>query len=278
MDADTKTAFKPEPLVPIWIGEDGARVAGKLSHRPVLLLVETLGAVMHGEMLGLSLSQARVLPSEPILLWNNVRVKVRFRFADVLYSLSGTTSASHPDLSFSFVFDLVTREQIAILSSKLTDSGLLQAGELDKKTGPPTTALEPETKPQPPTKPKRIKFSRVRHDPPPAGIERRVHERHELEAGAMLVILDKGVSFKCMLLEVSLGGCRLYTGVPITYPEGTNVEVEFTGLGYPFRLAARIKVKAETDAIGLEFQQMSFRIKDRLSDMIHELAEKQTIA
>ena len=75
----------------------------------MLVVVDRLGSVFSGNMQRLTMSEARILPDEAMLIGRNVQVKVRFNFAGLEYTLSGPTTASHDDDSFSFSFDSVTR-------------------------------------------------------------------------------------------------------------------------------------------------------------------------
>jgi hypothetical protein len=122
-------------------------------------------------------------------------------------------------------------------------------------------------------KPKRSKEAqrRVLHQGPPKGRERRVCARHEIEATASVVILDQGRILKCLVLEMSLSGCRLFGESPIHLEQNTAVEVEFTGRGYPLRLRARVKLKSDDHVIGLEFTYATERVSESLNDLMGEL-------
>jgi len=247
--------FTADALVPIWSEPTSGTGATQTSNRPILIVVETLGATLRGQLLHLTESKAHVLPGEAFLMYSNVRVTLRFRSKDVVYNLSGLTLASDVDDSFWLVFDAVTRQQIVLFVG-----------------GAPEAEKVPQA---PPLQTQRSKAEQriVRREPPPDGIERRGQTRHELEATATLVVLEKGRTFKCLLIEISLSGCRLFNEVPLTLERDTLVEVEFTGRGYPFRLAAKIRVKSDEHLVGLEFINASPRTLDRLKDLVTELEE-----
>jgi len=249
--------FTAEALVPIWIEPTSGTGSTKTSNRPILIVVETLGVTLRGQLLHLTESKARVVPDEAFLMCSNVRVTLRFRSKDVVYNLSGLTLASDVDDSFWLVFDAVTRQQIVIF-----------VGGTSKPQEVPEAA--------PPQQIRRSKAEQrvMRREPPPDGIERRGQTRHELEATATLVVLDQGRTFKCLLIEISLSGCRLFNEIPLTLDHDMLVEVEFTGRGYPFRLAAKTRLKADEHLIGLEFMNASPRTLVRLKDLVTELEEE----
>jgi len=249
--------FTTEVLVPLWTDENTPAALGALPDRPVLIVLEALGVVLHGQMLELRPTYARVLPREPFLMCGNVRVRVRFRFKDVVYSLSGRSFASDREVGFGIEISSVTRQNIPIYSGPV-EASLPSAltGNFEGKT-------------------KRSKEAqrRVLHQGPPGGKERRICARHEIEAMASLVVLDRGRIFKCLVLEVSLSGCRLFGESPIHLEQDTPVEVEFTGRGYPLRLRANVKPKSDEHVVGLEFTQASERVIESLNDLISELEE-----
>jgi hypothetical protein len=245
--------FITEALVPIWTEATGGPDGTVQDSRPTLIIVETLGATLRGQLMDLSESRARVQTNDPFLMCSNVRVTLRFRFNDVVYNLSGLSVANESDSSFFVLFDEVTRLKIVSFT---------WGPVADKAPSEPATKEEKRSKAD-----QRI----VRREPPPGGIERRVHARHVLESTATLIALEQAKIFKCLVLEVSMSGCRLFNENPLMLAEDTLVEVEFTGRGYPFRLAGKIKTKTDEHLVGLEFQSASSRTLSRLQELIGEL-------
>jgi hypothetical protein len=251
--------FIAEALVPIWT-EDDFSLALSASERPVLIVVETLGTTLRGDLLNLGQTSATVHTRDPFLMCSNVRVTIRFRSNDVVYSLSGLTVASDANDNFSVVLDQVTRKNMANMCGGTTGDGVAAV-----------TAPCPET----PRKRTKAEQRRVLHLGPPGGIERRIHKRHELEAAATLVVVDKGSVYKCILLELSVSGCRLFYENPIMLEQNTQVEVEFCGRGYPLRLGAAVRMKLDEHLVGLEFSKASMRTRERLGELIAELEAVQ---
>ena len=245
--------FIAEALVPIWTGPMEGTGQIVSNSRPVLILVETLGASLRGQLMNLTESRAKVLPNDPFLMCSNVKVALRFRSSDVVYTLSGLTQASDLDDSFYLVFDAVTREKIIVFVG-----------------APPAPVLAPAA-PSLDRKPTKAEQRIVRREHPPGGVERRVQRRHVLDTAASLVIVEKGTIVRCHVLEISLSGCRLFNDRPLNLAQDTLVEVEFLGRGYPFRLAAKTRVKSEEHLVGLEFMNGSPRTLQRLQELISEL-------
>jgi hypothetical protein len=250
--------FSTEVLVPLWTDESSPLALAETPDRPVLIVLEALGVVLHGQMLELSPTFARVLPQEPFLMCGDVRVRLRFRFKDVVYSLLGRTQGGDRQAGFGVDVTSVSRQDVAISAGAVETS--LPAGLTDN--------FEDNE-----NKPKRSKEAqrKVLHQGAPNGRERRMCTRHEIEAMASLVVLDQGRILKCLVLELSLSGCRLFGESPIHLEQDTPVEVEFTGRGYPLRLRACVKIKSDEYVIGLEFTYASERVIESLNDLIGEL-------
>jgi hypothetical protein len=249
--------FIAEALIPIWT-EPGERPEPmETGDRPVLIVVETLGASIRGQLLDLAPTKALVMPADPFLVCSHVRMTLRFRSRDVVYTLSGMTEPNESDASFYLVFDAVTRMKVvAIVESSTNGAGEAQAAAAKRKRSKEEQRI-------------------VRQVAPPEGAERRAHARHRLQANASMTVLATGIVLKCHVLEVSFGGCRLFSESPIVLEENELVEVEFAGRGYPLRLAAKTKLKPDQNVVGLEFVNSSARTRVRLQELIAELEAEQ---
>jgi len=263
-------------LVPMWIEGNGNSALQSMASRPVLIEVDTLGTSVGGEMLELRTIGARVMPSESIFFFNSVRITLRFRFLDVVYTLCGMARKSAIDKSVEVEFDFVTREQIARQWALFAKSGLLDDREEDVKSGRDKTdasATSADTKKA--QLKKQVDLRMVRMEPPPGGIERRASRRYILGVDAALSIIHSGAVLDCQVLELSLTGCRVFSQQPIQWDLHTWVEIQFVGLGYPLRLAGEIQTKRGAFVCGLRFINLKPRIHERLRDLIGELADKE---
>ncbi|MGA2887829.1 MAG: PilZ domain-containing protein [Terracidiphilus sp.] len=270
------SVFKAEALVPIWVEKSGISVLDKLAQRPVLIEVEKLGKVMRGQMLQLTMSGATVLPDDSFLLLKSVHAKVSFRYSDVVYVLSGMTVESEADLRFSFKFDSVTRKSFAIMGKNLGEAGLLDAADVKQMyASRDTGAPDPEANSASPATQTKIVARLVRHEKPPGGRERRVHHRHDMDVGAKLAIVNSDSILNSSVMELSFGGCRVYTDLPNNIQLETLVEVQFVECGLPLRLAAKVQVKNGAHVLGLMYLNMSSRMRERLNHLIREIGEKE---
>jgi hypothetical protein len=237
-------------------------MAGSIwDERPVLISLEAKGTFMRGQMRALTSTSAQIVADDPCLLHNAVRADVRFRYEDTIYSLSGMAITNECDEIITLQFDLVTRQNMAMLRSL--------------GVTPPEPHHRPVPSPSGPRKRTKAEQRVVLHSPPPEGIERRVQPRYEFETVATLVVLDNGSALTTTLLEISLSGCRLFSETPFNLPAESRVEVRFLGQGLPFRLAGEAKLKRDEHLLGVFFSAMSSRCKERLRELIHELAERK---
>lgn len=253
--------FKPEALVPIWVEGSGISALGSMVQRPVLIDVGALGKVMRGQMLQVTTHGATVLPDDPFLLWKSVPVKVSFRFRDIVYAFSGMTEVTEAGHSIRFEFDQVTRQSLMILGKNLDDAGLLDAADIEQMfaeetLNAPHAAL--------PAKKDKVSARIIKHEKPPGGRERRIHHRHEVDVEAKLAIVNSDCNLECSVLELSLGGCRVYTELPNSIEKNTQVEVQFVECGFPLRMPATIQVKSGVHILGLKYLPMSSRMRERL--------------
>jgi len=260
----------PQALIPIWTERTDNQALDQMRARPVLVDVETLHATMRGEVTEICSTSARVLPVGPFFLWKNTEVQVRFRFKDVLYTLYGLTGVTDADNSFCFEFDLVSRRRMQVFSGQLKDAGLLRGNEaqvIAKQQEEQLAAALAEQHESDKAKAEPVKYSS-------GGSNRRVHSRFSLAAPANLLVINGGAIYRCAVVELSLGGCRVQTTRPLNHPALTRVEVQFVGLGLPLRLPAQIQVKINDHLAGLKYLEVSPRIRERLSILIDELTLK----
>ena len=271
--------FTAEALVPLWAEKTGISDLDQMAARPVLIVVS--GKILRGEMLQLTMARARVMPLDPFLLWSSVHVKIRFMCGNVTYNLTGMTISSHADNSFSFDFDSVTRKYMTIEGKRLGDAGLMDKPTQQKAVltiGSEDPVDTPEKKPDKSAQNATMSALVVRHEEPPGGRERRVHRRYDIDAEAKLSVVNSNRTIVCTVLELSLSGCRVHSEIPHGIDRGAMVEVQFVDCGLPLRIAANVQVKTGEHLIGLKFQNMSVRMKERLNNLIWEVAEQETSA
>lgn len=261
---------KPQALVPLWTKQIGNRVLDQLSVRPVLIDVETLHTTIYGEITQLCSTWARILPVDPFFLWKNTNISVRFRFEDIPYTLCGLASVTNSDNSFHFEFDLVSRELMQVLSVQLKDAGILRSDEVQAIARQQEEQLATPSDDQ--HEPGEAKQDTVKHSS--GDTNRRVHARYGLATPANLRITNGGDVYRCAVIDLSLGGCRVQTAKPLNFPVLTRVEVQFVGLGLPLILPAQIQIKIGDHVAGLKYLEVSPHIRERLSVLLEELTLK----
>jgi hypothetical protein len=245
--------YKAEAPVPIWTEISGISALDRMVQRPVLVEAEVLGKAMRGQVLQMNMSGANVLPDESVLFWKNVPVKISFRYADIVYVLSGMTLASKVGLSFRLEFDSVTQKRFVILGKNLGDAGLLDVADAELMYA----------------------AKEMQADAPEAQeCKQRIHHRYDIVVGSKLAIINSDCVLDSKILDLSLGGCRLYTNAPNNIQLGTLVEVQFVECGLPLRLAAKVQVKHGEHILGLMYLNISCRLKEWLDRLICEIAER----
>jgi hypothetical protein len=231
---------------------------------------------LHGELKDLRASTARIVPDVPVLIRATVQVEVHFRLDDSVYFLSGSVKPNAASDDLFLEFDHISRNRLSTLLDRLQHMGLLSRQETAKEVisqRPAPQAAKPEEK----AAPAKADLRRVCRIPPPGGIERRVHRRHELGAPATLLVVDDGMVFKCELLEVSQGGCRVYSEFPVSIPESAQLEMDFVGRGIPFRVATMVRENRNGHVLGMQFQNVSARVGERLAELLEELRSEELL-
>lgn len=252
-------------LVPLW--PDKEKSPGVVwDDRPVLILFDALGSAMRGQVLDLSPTRAHIRPDDPFLLCNKTAANLKFRYADIVYSMTGTAVAGCSGTSFHLDFDEITRKDMALLRAL----GIAAAAEKQMAAAAAHAAAQAQKRCGPRS---RAEQRKVLHLPPPHGVERRMNPRLEMETTVQLTILETGKKLVSTMLDISMSGCRLYSDIPFHLIDHSRAEVEFIAHGHPFRLAAEIRVKEEEHLLGLRFLNMSCRFQDRLYELMGELAE-----
>lgn len=283
---------RPEPLTPMWMGRTGIAMIDKMPQRPVLLKVPATGAMLRGEVITLGSTKACVLPVDPLLIWNNTAVTIKFRFQDTIYTLSGTTSDSYPDRSFTFLYDAVTREQVLTsYAAVLREAGLMEnlsapkaatgakapaadtAGEnASSASAPPAEAAkahkakEKEAGEQKPTK------GEILH-----ALAKKLPEElneaflHDVEIAAALHLINDKQAYPCELIRLGEGGGLAYFEKPPALGLGTATEIRFTAHGVPYRFPTFIQEELHPQVLQLAYQEMSPRIRTRLKEYLKEI-------
>lgn len=100
-----------------------------------------------------------------------------------------------------------------------------------------------------------------------------MHERHRVDAGASVFMLDVRSRVEGRIVEVSKGGCSIL--LKNRFPTGVyrRVEVEFRLDGLPFRLSGVVQSIHDRFTIGIRLLEVSERKREQLTILITELEE-----
>jgi hypothetical protein len=263
-------------LIPVWLPLSRKSVSGKTPRRPVAIEVVDLRKHTHGEVLELTTTQAKIKPNSSIFIFKSMRIKIEFRSSDIVYCLTGASTASASDNSFYLEFDEVTRERIPELSKQLGSAGyeFTELPESKKQAKNSASAAEEAQNAALTVEEKKKRARKVRYEKPPGGVERRVHTRHEADVAAILTLVGTDTVIECTVVEISLSGCRLSFDTPHALTPQTIVEIHFVKLRVPLRLAAKIQTVNSEYSIGLKFGVIPARTKEQLNLLIWDLANQ----
>jgi len=75
------------------------------------------------------------------------------------------------------------------------------------------------------------------------------------------------------LVDLSTGGCRIWTESRFLVGIYTRVETEFRVDGQPFRLGGVIQATHDRNQVGIRFLDMSDRKREQVEELIEDLRE-----
>ena len=101
--------------------------------------------------------------------------------------------------------------------------------------------------------------------------ERRSSPRFQVGAEAEIFVVGHGLSLNCRILDLSLHGCRVYTGGRIPSEIRLPVEVTFSVNKIPFRLAGLIRRSTGQQQVGIEFAGMTERRMAEWAEVVDEV-------
>ena len=276
--------FVWKPLSDAWKGNERRSSERKETDQPVRILVPAREVTIHGRLKNLSARGCCVEPNEPFLVWNSVRVEIRFEASQMQFKLAGVTRGNRGGKNFGIEFDSMSAESLAELRLLLPKRQLPHKiaeveVSLAEEEAAPLADAETIT-PGEPSNTAKIKGRKsgkfagiVRVEKPPGGRERRIHARYLMEAQAVMLLVKSGESISGHVLEISQSGCRIYLDNPFDKELGTHVEVNFSLHGIPVRMAGVSQVRMNTRTIGIKFFELSGRKHEQLLELITEIRE-----
>jgi c-di-GMP-binding flagellar brake protein YcgR len=105
---------------------------------------------------------------------------------------------------------------------------------------------------------------------------RRQIPRFDVDEPAAMLVVSHGTRCQCRILDLSLGGCRLYTDDRVEVSVSTRVEVSFKVNGIVLRFPGTVQWTDGRHMVGVRFAEMSSRRRDELSEILNEVDEENT--
>lgn len=277
--ANAESYQSANALIPCWLINDTSAALARMARRPVLLYIDELNVSMRGQVTELSCAHAVVQPESLYYLCKKVYVEIRFRYEDTVYMLAGQAHATGSERAIRFDFDAVARRMMQILGNKLASSGLMDVRELQPAEEAAPQEGEAEKQAAAPAEKKPRPASRVRHEPPPGGMERRKHKRYDTCTPARISLVSEGEeqtadskTYTSVMIDVSLGGCRLYfEDEDCPLEKNARIEVHILDYGFPLRLPAVVQVREVEKMMGVRFVSLSPRVSERLQALLSDL-------
>ncbi len=101
--------------------------------------------------------------------------------------------------------------------------------------------------------------------------ELRGSPRHPVHEKARIMVLNSPTVAICSVLDISMGGCKLFAEQPFPARKRVPVEVTFKICGLPLRFGGIIKWTDFEGTMGIEFVDVSPRRKELLSSAVEDL-------
>jgi c-di-GMP-binding flagellar brake protein YcgR len=108
------------------------------------------------------------------------------------------------------------------------------------------------------------------------GRERRLQKRQQLDVGVSIYPIRAGGKVNGVILDLSVGGCRIRTGEKLQVGIHTHVELGFVAQGLPFRVPGVIQSLYGRQQVGIRFIDVTERNREKLQSLMGELEEKAT--
>jgi len=105
---------------------------------------------------------------------------------------------------------------------------------------------------------------------------RRQIPRFDVDEPAAMQLVMHGVRCQCRILDLSLGGCRLYADDRAEVGVSTRVEVSFKVNGIVLRFPGAVQWTDGRHMFGIRFAEMSSRRRDELAEILGEVEEEIT--
>lgn len=114
----------------------------------------------------------------------------------------------------------------------------------------------------------------VQHDSGKTRANRRKFRRHAVDAAASLLLVNHGSYLPCRILDLSLGGCRLYMDRRFLAGIFVRVELVFQLCGTQQRISGVTQWTNGNRLVGIRFLDVSDRKHAQLVELLGEVMER----
>ncbi|MDR3777003.1 MAG: PilZ domain-containing protein [Terracidiphilus sp.] len=239
-----------------------------------VLLFMDRGATMPCNLLDLSLGGCRLRTREPFFPGLGGCVEVTFTVRGIALRFRGVTQWSDGQSMIGIRFvDLTSRrkeELSEVLSEVAAEEAEKQLAEAETGTEPAREESAPRA--EEPAAASVQALTGTFHMP--KGRERRRQVRQEVDDAASIFLINGGAVLHGRIVNLSLGGCRIWTKSRFLVGIYTRVEAEFRIAGQAFRLAGVIQAIHDRQQVGIRFLDMSDRKRKQVEQLMQELQEK----
>lgn len=101
----------------------------------------------------------------------------------------------------------------------------------------------------------------------------RIEPRNNVDATAIIRLVNMGADIQGRILDISSGGCRIRTDRPLQLGIFRRVETEFRLEGLPFRIGGVTQAIYDKFNVGIRFLDMSDRKREQLLQLIEEIQQ-----
>jgi hypothetical protein len=100
--------------------------------------------------------------------------------------------------------------------------------------------------------------------------DRRAHPRYALESDSVVLLINRGHSLNCAIVDLSLEGCRIRTREHFSAGAMTRVEIAFKVNGVAFRFNGIIQWTNGRNLAGIRFVDVIPRRREALAEVLSE--------
>lgn len=241
----------------------------------VLLLMDR-GSTMQCKVLDFSLGGCRLRTMEPFFPGIGVSAEVTFKVRGIGLRFLGVTQWTDGQSLIGIRFvDLSSRRKEA-LSEVVSEVAAVYAEEAEKQPAEAATGTEPARE-GPTQRAEELVAAKVQPAAGPVGMpnrrERRLQARQKVDDIASVFLINGGAVLRGRIVDLSLGGCRIWTESRFLVGIYTRVEAEFHICGQAFRLGGVIQATHDRSQVGIRFLDMSARKREQVEQLIQEVQE-----